>query len=321
MYTLSARQGNAESYLRVGDSYYYGLGGMTPNKQEAASFYQLAAEMRHTQAIFNLGMMHEFGDGVEMDFHLAKRFYDQAAQFDLNAQLPRAVALMALDLHKQLHQILGPDTVTEMLFKVQQILQILVSNIVDIKHKINYYLVHGTNFNHEDSVSARDGSDYHSSSSLHADSTGGLSTFGSSDSDSGPSAFDGSDARSHFISIMFDWFMYCYNYLRTMYKTVEYRIYNSEQFLREFLFNIHSRLNEKWLSIIQHYQRHVKFQVSINGKNVQLSERSIQLVVNSSLLIVASLLFIGVYTYRQQRRRWRLQQVIQQQRLQHLHQE
>jgi TPR repeat protein len=27
--------------------------------------------------------MFEIGDGVDQDFHLAKRFYDQAAEFDL----------------------------------------------------------------------------------------------------------------------------------------------------------------------------------------------------------------------------------------------
>lgn len=312
MYTLSARQGNAESYLRVGDSYYYGMGGMTPNKQEAAGFYQLAAEMRHTQAIFNLGMMHEFGDGVEMDFHLAKRFYDQAAQFDINALLPRTVALMALDLHKQLYQILGPDTVSEILVKVQRVLHILVSNIVDIKHKINYYLVHGTNFNHEDSVPEQDDLDY---DSIHADTTGELSTYGQ------PSAFDGSDARSQFVSIILDRFLYCYNSLCTVYKSVEHRVYNSEQLLRELILNVYSRMNEEWLSIINHYQRHVNFQIFVNGRNVQLSERTVQLVVNSSLLIMFSFLWLGIYSYRQQRRRWRLEQLIRQQRQQHLHQE
>ncbi len=38
------------------------------------------------------------GDGVEQDFHLAKRFYDQAASFDADARLPRAVALALLEV-------------------------------------------------------------------------------------------------------------------------------------------------------------------------------------------------------------------------------
>ncbi len=36
----------------------------------------------HTQAMFNMGYMHEYGYGVPMDLHLAKRYYDEALAFD-----------------------------------------------------------------------------------------------------------------------------------------------------------------------------------------------------------------------------------------------
>lgn len=123
LYRLSANQGNSESLLRIGDIYYYGLGGLEVDKVEAAKFYQLAADQRHPHAVFNLGIMHEtgntlfiyillyitsiVGDGVVQDFHLAKRFYDQAATYEVDAQMPSKVALLLLQSHQSLHNYLG----------------------------------------------------------------------------------------------------------------------------------------------------------------------------------------------------------------------
>jgi len=110
-YSLSAGQGVAESYLRIGDFYYYGLGGLQRDKPEAAFYYQIAADLRHTHAMFNLGIMHELGDGVVQDLHLSKRFYDQAAEFDSEARLPRSVALALLQGHRFVYSTLGQETV------------------------------------------------------------------------------------------------------------------------------------------------------------------------------------------------------------------
>jgi Sel1 repeat len=109
LYALSASQGNPEAQLRVGDFHYYGKAGLRPDKFEAAVFYQLAADLRNTHAIFNLGIMHEAGDGVEQDFHLAKRFFDQAAEVDADARTPRALALFVLSSHRSIQDALGPD--------------------------------------------------------------------------------------------------------------------------------------------------------------------------------------------------------------------
>lgn len=109
LFALSASQGNAESYLKVGDFYYYGSAGLERNKFEAAVFYQMAADLRNTHAIFNLGIMHEAGDGVQQDFHLAKRFYDQAAEFDADARTPRALALFLLNSHRSLQDAVGAE--------------------------------------------------------------------------------------------------------------------------------------------------------------------------------------------------------------------
>ena len=114
LFALSASQGNAESYLKVGDFYYYGNAGLERDKFEAAVFYQMAADLRNTHAIFNLGIMHESGDGVQQDFHLAKRFYDQAAEFDTDARTPRALALMLLNSHRSLQETMGVETTSRL---------------------------------------------------------------------------------------------------------------------------------------------------------------------------------------------------------------
>ena len=61
-YGLSAVQGNSDSYLRVGDFYYYGKAGISQNKASAVKYYQLASNQRNSHAIFNLGLMYEIGD-------------------------------------------------------------------------------------------------------------------------------------------------------------------------------------------------------------------------------------------------------------------
>uniref|UniRef100_A0A673KDB2 SEL1L adaptor subunit of ERAD E3 ubiquitin ligase n=1 Tax=Sinocyclocheilus rhinocerous TaxID=307959 RepID=A0A673KDB2_9TELE len=48
------------------------------------------------QAMFNLGYMHEKGLGIKQDIHLAKRFYDMAAEASPDAQVPVFLALCKL---------------------------------------------------------------------------------------------------------------------------------------------------------------------------------------------------------------------------------
>jgi TPR repeat protein len=61
LYGLSADQGASDSYLRMGDIHYYGSKRLPSNKKEAANYYQIAANMHHTHALFNLGVMHQAG--------------------------------------------------------------------------------------------------------------------------------------------------------------------------------------------------------------------------------------------------------------------
>jgi TPR repeat protein len=57
--SLSAAQGSPDAYLRVGDMLYYGKAGIEGDKASAARYYMLAADLRNSHAIFNLGLMHE----------------------------------------------------------------------------------------------------------------------------------------------------------------------------------------------------------------------------------------------------------------------
>ena len=79
---------------------YYGRAGLLPSHSAAARLYRRAADLHHAQALFNLGLLHEVGDGVTQDFHLAKRYFDLAAEMDSKARGPRDVALLMLDAHK-----------------------------------------------------------------------------------------------------------------------------------------------------------------------------------------------------------------------------
>lgn len=59
-----------------------------------------AKSQANAQAMFNLGYMHEHGQGLPFDLHLAKRYYDQALELDSSAKLPVTLALMSLWIRK-----------------------------------------------------------------------------------------------------------------------------------------------------------------------------------------------------------------------------
>lgn len=66
----------------------------------AAEAYMHAKSQSNAQAMFNLGYMHEHGQGLPFDLHLAKRYYDQALQSDAAAKLPVTLALASLWLRR-----------------------------------------------------------------------------------------------------------------------------------------------------------------------------------------------------------------------------
>lgn len=66
---------------------------MPANHEAAADEYRAAVDANNAQAMFNLGIMHHLGDGLEQDIHLAKRFYDMALRTSAEARLPASLAL------------------------------------------------------------------------------------------------------------------------------------------------------------------------------------------------------------------------------------
>ncbi|KAI4130823.1 MAG: hypothetical protein LQ347_003229 [Umbilicaria vellea] len=95
-WTRSAKQSNIDSMVKMGD-YYFGGYGIDADMEKAATCYQAAAEFQQSaQALWNLGWMHENGLGVEQDFHLAKRFYDQALETNQESYLPVKMSLLKL---------------------------------------------------------------------------------------------------------------------------------------------------------------------------------------------------------------------------------
>ena len=63
---------------------------------KAASHYRRASNLKSAQATFNLGYMHEHGQGVTKDWHLAKRCFDHAVTLNPDAAFPSRFAVAKL---------------------------------------------------------------------------------------------------------------------------------------------------------------------------------------------------------------------------------
>lgn len=97
-WTRSSRQYNVDSQVKMGDYYYYGV-GTEADVNKAVQCYTAASDYSQSaQALWNLGWMHENGIGVTQDYHLAKRFYDQALAINEEAYLPVTLSLLRLRL-------------------------------------------------------------------------------------------------------------------------------------------------------------------------------------------------------------------------------
>ena len=95
-WTRSAKQQNWDSLVKMGDYYLSGLGTAVSPENAAACYQAAAGTLQSAQAMWNLGWMHENGVGIEQDFHLAKRFYDQALETNKEAYLPVKLSLWKL---------------------------------------------------------------------------------------------------------------------------------------------------------------------------------------------------------------------------------
>ncbi|KAK6340325.1 ERAD-associated protein [Orbilia blumenaviensis] len=95
-WTRSAKQQNIDSYVKMGDYYLAGI-GTEADAEKAAACYTAASEFTQSaQALWNLGWMYENGIGVGQDYHLAKRYYDQALETNAEAYLPVTMSLVKL---------------------------------------------------------------------------------------------------------------------------------------------------------------------------------------------------------------------------------
>lgn len=81
-------------------SLFWLLQGTERDYERAAEAYMHAQSQVNAQAMFNLGYMHEHGQGLPFDLHLAKRYYDQALDVDPAAKLPVMLALTSLWIRK-----------------------------------------------------------------------------------------------------------------------------------------------------------------------------------------------------------------------------
>ena len=74
-----AKSGRAESQNKLGLVCYFREKDGSRNYEEAAKWFQLAAEQGHAKAQFNLGVMHSNGQGVELNHETAAEHYRRAA--------------------------------------------------------------------------------------------------------------------------------------------------------------------------------------------------------------------------------------------------
>lgn len=96
-----------DSFVRLGDMFYYG-NGVEQNYTIAAGFYKQVSH-RNSQAAFNLGYMYQFGIGVPQDLYMAKRMYDNSNKLVQNrlATWPALVAVFAM--HCYSYSVNNPD--------------------------------------------------------------------------------------------------------------------------------------------------------------------------------------------------------------------
>ncbi|KAI1432167.1 hypothetical protein GGR50DRAFT_697275 [Xylaria sp. CBS 124048] len=95
-WTRSAIQSNIDSLVKMGDYYLNGIGTEVAMDKAAQCYAGASEYFQSAQALYNLGWMHENGVGLTQDFHLAKRYYDQALETNEEAYLPVTLSLLKL---------------------------------------------------------------------------------------------------------------------------------------------------------------------------------------------------------------------------------
>ncbi|EJK77370.1 hypothetical protein THAOC_00804 [Thalassiosira oceanica] len=79
MIQARVKKKDPEAINCIGEKYFYGLLGLQKNMQKAVELYTEAAELGSIQALFDLGNVYDFGNGVQQDKAKAVEFFAKAA--------------------------------------------------------------------------------------------------------------------------------------------------------------------------------------------------------------------------------------------------
>ncbi|EMR11191.1 hypothetical protein PNEG_00783 [Pneumocystis murina B123] len=109
-YTRAAKQNNIDAMVRIGDYYLEGIGTKADSSKAIKCFMSAADTGMSALAIWNLGWMYENGIGIQQDFHLAKRHYDNALSTSSEAWLPITLSLIKLRIRSFYKSILNGTT-------------------------------------------------------------------------------------------------------------------------------------------------------------------------------------------------------------------
>ncbi|KAF0095333.1 MAG: hypothetical protein E1N59_828 [Puniceicoccaceae bacterium 5H] len=74
------REGDAFAQNRAGEIYYYGMGDVLPDFEKAFRWFTQAADQGNADAQYNLGVMYQMGEGVDVQPEKAVFWYQQAAE-------------------------------------------------------------------------------------------------------------------------------------------------------------------------------------------------------------------------------------------------
>ena len=92
--SAAADEGDAAAQFRLGLT-----AGVPQDHAEAVRWYRLAADQRHPQAQYNLGLLHATGEAVEQDYRTAHMWFNLAAvPFPASATRNRSAAIRSRDL-------------------------------------------------------------------------------------------------------------------------------------------------------------------------------------------------------------------------------
>jgi localization factor PodJL len=75
----AAREGDPVALFEIGARYSEGRAGLAADPEEAANWYQLAADKGFAPAEYRVGSVYEKGTGVVRDINKARQYYEQAA--------------------------------------------------------------------------------------------------------------------------------------------------------------------------------------------------------------------------------------------------